>query len=222
MTTTEQTLREARYLLLSLSNRVVDKIDAALAAPTQIMNEWQMAIDQGLVCCHIGTSESFATAQEALDALIDWHVAVALDPAVSSDAQALIDHGMCESKRQELEAMLAAPAQAAEPIADVRDAFEAWARNENYDLTRYDIEGARDTYMDINTAEAFVGFRAALAAVPQAPAYQGPTTWAPEEQAMGNVGIRWVNAEHVGGRPTDHDALEYLENMGADGRRHDE
>ena len=44
-------------------------------------------------CLHLGTVESFPTAQEALDALIDWHVAVALDPTVSSDAQALVDRG---------------------------------------------------------------------------------------------------------------------------------
>ena len=54
---------------------------------------WRDAIDEGLVCAHIGTAESFPTAQAALDALINWHIATALDPEVSSSAQALIDRG---------------------------------------------------------------------------------------------------------------------------------
>lgn len=59
----------------------------------QSANPWRDAIDDALICTHIGTVESFPTAQEALDALIDWHVRVALDPEVSSDARALIDKG---------------------------------------------------------------------------------------------------------------------------------
>ena len=54
---------------------------------------WREAIDSGLVCAHIGTVESFPTAQAALDALIIWHVQVAIDPTVSAAAQALVDRG---------------------------------------------------------------------------------------------------------------------------------
>ena len=56
-------------------------------------NEWREAVDNELVCLHLGTADSFPTAQAALAALINWHVRVALDPEVSSDAQALIDRG---------------------------------------------------------------------------------------------------------------------------------
>lgn len=56
-------------------------------------NPWKDAIDNALIWWHMGTVESFPTAKAALDALIDWHVAVALDPEVSSDAQALVDRG---------------------------------------------------------------------------------------------------------------------------------
>lgn len=56
-------------------------------------NPWKDAIDNALIWWHIGTIESFPTAKAALDALIDWHVAVALDPEVSSAAQALVDRG---------------------------------------------------------------------------------------------------------------------------------
>lgn len=63
------------------------------ASKSLAANPWRDAIDSGLVCAHIGTIESFPTANEALDALINWHVAVALDPEVSSAAQALIDCG---------------------------------------------------------------------------------------------------------------------------------
>ena len=61
-------------------------------------NPWRDAIDSGLVCAHIGTVESFPTAQAALAALINWHVQVAIDPEVSSDAQALIDRGAAQRK----------------------------------------------------------------------------------------------------------------------------
>ena len=54
---------------------------------------WREALDSGLVCAHIGTVESFPTAQAALDALIIWHVQVAIDPTVSAAAQALVDRG---------------------------------------------------------------------------------------------------------------------------------
>ena len=60
---------------------------------TQAANPWRDAIDAQLFCLHLGTVESFPTAKAALAALIDWHVSVALDPEVSSDAQALIDRG---------------------------------------------------------------------------------------------------------------------------------
>ena len=65
---------------------------AALAAQPDD-NEWRTAIEDELICAHIGTADSFSDAQSALKSLIDWHVSVSLDPAVSSDAQALIDRG---------------------------------------------------------------------------------------------------------------------------------
>lgn len=64
-----------------------------------VPNPWRDAIDAALVCLHLGTADSFPDANEALNALISWHVATALDPTVSSDAQALVDRGaaMAES-----------------------------------------------------------------------------------------------------------------------------
>ena len=69
--------------------KTVKSLRAELAQP----HPWREAIDSGLVCLHLGTADSFPSAQAALAALIDWHVSVALDPAVSSDAQALVDRG---------------------------------------------------------------------------------------------------------------------------------
>ena len=63
-------------------------------------NPWRDAIDAELICTHIGTAESFPTAQAALDALINWHIATALDPAVSSAAQALIDKGATQPQAE--------------------------------------------------------------------------------------------------------------------------
>lgn len=47
-------------------------------------------------------------------------------------------------------------------------------------------------------------------------AYQGPKKFTAEEVADGNLGIRWVTAESVMGRPSSHDVMEYLKrNTGA-------
>jgi len=70
-----------------------DKLAAALAEPIP----WKQAIDDGLVTIE-STTDSFETPRKALDALIDWHVSVAIDPRVSSEAQALIDRGRAEAQ----------------------------------------------------------------------------------------------------------------------------
>ena len=54
---------------------------------------WREAIDAELICTHLGTVDSFHSANEALDALINWHIATALDPEVSASAKLLVDRG---------------------------------------------------------------------------------------------------------------------------------
>ena len=54
---------------------------------------WREAIDAELICTHLGTVDSFHSANEALDALINWHIATALDPEVSAAAKLLVDRG---------------------------------------------------------------------------------------------------------------------------------
>lgn len=61
-------------------------------------NPWREAIDAELVCLHLGTADSFTSAKDALNALIDWHTTVAFDPEVSSYAQALIDKGAAKAR----------------------------------------------------------------------------------------------------------------------------
>ena len=53
---------------------------------------WKMALDQELVSLHLGTTDTpgYDTPKGALDEIIKWHTTIALDPAVSSDAAALI------------------------------------------------------------------------------------------------------------------------------------
>jgi hypothetical protein len=71
--------------------------EAPSQQPAPERNEWRTAIDDELVCAHIGTTDSFPDARTALKAVIAWNVQVALDPAVSSDAQALIDRGASQA-----------------------------------------------------------------------------------------------------------------------------
>jgi len=51
---------------------------------------------------------------------------------------------------------------------------------------------------------------AAPAPASEAVAYQGPKKFTAEEIADGCIGIRWVTAEGVKGRPSSHDVMEYL------------
>ena len=52
---------------------------------------WRQAVDEALIACALDCTSSHDDPKAALSKLIDWHVQVALDPAVSSAAQALID-----------------------------------------------------------------------------------------------------------------------------------
>lgn len=60
------------------------------------MNPWQQAVDDEMVALHLGVA--WGDPKTCLKALLDWHVSVALDPSVSSDAAALVDRGRAEAK----------------------------------------------------------------------------------------------------------------------------
>ena len=68
-----------------------DQLRAAVLAERE-RNEWKRAMDQELVSLHLGTTDTpgYDTPKGALDEIIKWHTTIALDPAVSSDASALI------------------------------------------------------------------------------------------------------------------------------------
>jgi len=76
-------------------NRVTAAIAACRAALAQ-PDGWQLAIDDQMVIAHIDTTDG-GDPVKCLRQVIDWHVAVALDPAVSESAQALIDRGKAEA-----------------------------------------------------------------------------------------------------------------------------
>jgi len=64
---------------------------AALAHPPR--NEWREAVHDELVTTWTFSAENKDDPRKALQDIINWHVSVSLDPAVSSDAQALIERG---------------------------------------------------------------------------------------------------------------------------------
>lgn len=59
------------------------------AVDSEKLNPWKAAAINGLVCSEIYTKELDESPTAALDALINWNVQVALDPAVSSETAAL-------------------------------------------------------------------------------------------------------------------------------------
>lgn len=70
------------------------------AAPQPARNHWKDAIDDELVCLHLGTTETFPEPREALRQIINWHVEIALDPAVSSRAAELQSRGPAQKAEQ--------------------------------------------------------------------------------------------------------------------------
>ncbi len=64
---------------------------AALAHPPR--NEWREAVHDELVTTWTLSAENKDDPRKALQDIINWHVRVSLDPAVSSDAKALIERG---------------------------------------------------------------------------------------------------------------------------------
>lgn len=68
-----------------------------------VRNHWQDAIIRQLDCLHLTSNKLERDPDAALNALLHWTQEIALDPAVSSAAQALIDKGRAmeqESRKQ--------------------------------------------------------------------------------------------------------------------------
>ena len=65
------------------------------------MNEWKEAIIDELVVAHIYSSKHDTDPRKAIHDIITWNCQVALDPLVSSDAQALIEQGRQQALQQD-------------------------------------------------------------------------------------------------------------------------
>ncbi|MFY4709896.1 hypothetical protein [Burkholderia glumae] len=68
--------------------RTILSARSAVSPATAEKNEWKDAVDAELVTIQ-STADIYAGPKEAVKALIDWHVQVALDPAVSAAARSL-------------------------------------------------------------------------------------------------------------------------------------
>lgn len=73
------------------------EIELAMPCPGT-RNEWREALINELVCDHIYSAEHDSNPRKALQDAISWNVQVALDPAVSSDAQGLISRGRYQAE----------------------------------------------------------------------------------------------------------------------------
>jgi hypothetical protein len=61
-------------------------------------NPWRDAIDDALVCAGLDCTSPDDSPRDAIYRLVQWQVQIALDPAVSGEAQALIDRGAAEER----------------------------------------------------------------------------------------------------------------------------
>jgi len=62
------------------------------------VDRWKEAVVNELMTAHIYGSSHQHDPKKAIQDVISWHVQVALDPQVSSDAQKLIDRGAAEER----------------------------------------------------------------------------------------------------------------------------
>lgn len=63
---------------------------------------WKEAVLNELIVGHIYQAAHDSNPRKAVQDAITWHTQVALDPLVSSDAQALIDRGASEERARSL------------------------------------------------------------------------------------------------------------------------
>jgi hypothetical protein len=87
-----------------------DELDAAvgMAEHWQTLAEkerdaavkWRLAIDEAMVVAHIGVADEASDPHDCLNRLLEWHHDIWLDPAVCSEAQALVDKGKSEGQAE--------------------------------------------------------------------------------------------------------------------------
>jgi len=81
---------------------LADAVLAYGAACAAAADQWRETVDDMLSVCHMVASDD---PRESVNRLINWHCSVALDPCVSSDAQALINRGAA-AEREAIAAQL--------------------------------------------------------------------------------------------------------------------
>lgn len=102
---------------------------AALTAERDALKGWRDAIDEALCVAHLGVATE---PYDDLNKLMQWHHDIWLDPAVSSDAQALVDRG-AEAARREADALRGALQEAEEYIGSYAQANGAGLRDHDHD-----------------------------------------------------------------------------------------
>lgn len=96
MDRTERQLRQE----LADAWALVDRYKAATERLAGERDALIAAIDNEMVTAHIGTFSAGDDPRKALHEIICWHVQVALDPAVSPEAQRLIKLGESRAREQ--------------------------------------------------------------------------------------------------------------------------
>lgn len=79
----------------------IERLKAAQQKETPAkQNEWKEAVIEKLIVCHIYQKKHDDDPIGALNDLLSWEIKIALDPQVSSEAQALIDRGWIAAQQK--------------------------------------------------------------------------------------------------------------------------
>ena len=94
------TCKLALYTAETLDSEVDKAYKQGFSHGLKECTPWEDAIIDGLVVAHVYRKEHDTNPSMALNDLISWHVRVALDPTVSSDARALVESGAAQREKE--------------------------------------------------------------------------------------------------------------------------
>jgi len=171
------------------SQELLDTLDQ-LPYQSREPNPWREALDNALICTHLGTADSFLDAGAALNAVVNWHVEIALDPRVSAYAQALIDRGA------------AAPVPAVPPdTGQILYALDRQIAALDAHALRLQAVGDYSAEFPAEDADRLREAKAMIAAAPVPQAEPEPVMW---QQRWTNPGVNPnVSPEEVDWKPLD-------------------
>lgn len=140
-------LRDAKWLDPECADRgACQSLRFKAAQPSA--DPWRNAVEQMLATTEQTASDD---PRESINRLINWHVSVAMDPLVSSDARALIQRGRDEAQSSAEPSELVRAARTV--VAEWREPNVLRAMDDAIDALRHALDAGRSSYIVETSAD---------------------------------------------------------------------